>query len=305
MGHLQARPYVDLDDLARIKALNREGRRFNPLSSYLHNGDLDWWLFYGDRNENWSEMIWLWEDQARTLVGWVMLRPKKAQIEMAVRPSLRGGEVEDRMLAWSEARLNSYSHPRQQSITTFAFVDEAERIALLHQRAYQDGDDELAFFAQALTDELPAPVLPDGYHFLDAMRPELAAPRAAVHFDAFTPSKMTTEAYINVMTAPHYDPTLDVVIVAPDGTFAAFAMTWADSETGIGYFEPVGTRRDCQRRGLGRAALYEGMRRLRARGMKLATVFSHTYDVGNLAFYQAAGFNRVNTVRRYTKGVNV
>lgn len=304
MSEIHPRPYEGLTDLERIKALNREGRRFNPLSSYLHNGDLDWWLFYGDRNENWSEMIWLWEDQARALVGWVMLRPKKAQIEMAVRPTLRGGEIEDRMMAWSEARLYTYSHPRQQPITTFAFVDEVERTALLAQRGYQDGEDELAFFAQALTDELPAPVLPDGYHFLDVMRPELAAPRAAVHFDAFSPSKMTTEAYANFMTAPHYDPALDVVVVGPDGQFVAFAMAWADAETGIGYFEPVGTRRDCQRRGLGRAALAEGMRRLRARGMKLATVFCVAHNTGNLVFYQAAGFKRVNTVRRYTKGGN-
>jgi ribosomal protein S18 acetylase RimI-like enzyme len=56
-----------------------------------------------------------------------------------------------------------------------------------------------------------------------------------------------------------------------------------------------------QRKGLGRAALLEGMRRMRARGMTAATALTHTDDAGNVAFYKSVGFQPVTTILKYEK----
>lgn len=50
----------------------------------------------------------------------------------------------------------------------------------------------------------------------------------AVHRNAFAPSRMTVEKYRRIMNAPTYRPDLDLVVVAPDGTFAAFCIVWFD-----------------------------------------------------------------------------
>jgi mycothiol synthase len=105
------------------------------------------------------------------------------------------------------------------------------------------------------------------------------------------------------MTAPDYQPELDVVVVAPDSRFASFAMCWIDPETDIGSFEPVGTRDEFQRRGLGRATMLEGMRRMKARGMTVATVLTWTKDAGNVAFYESLGFEQTNMLRKYTRNL--
>jgi ribosomal protein S18 acetylase RimI-like enzyme len=112
------------------------------------------------------------------------------------------------------------------------------------------------------------------------MRLEYAENRASAHANSFNPSKMTPDYYRGFMQAPGYDPDLDTVVVAPDGRFAAFTMGWIDPANRVGTFEPVGTHREFQRRGLGKAALLEGMRRLQARDM-MATVGCHAHNPGN------------------------
>jgi mycothiol synthase len=59
-----------------------------------------------------------------------------------------------------------------------------------------------------------------------------------------------------------------------------------------GHFEPIATLGEFRRRGLARAAMLDGLRRMRTRGMQTATV---EYDAGNAAareLYAALGFRR-------------
>jgi ribosomal protein S18 acetylase RimI-like enzyme len=153
--------------------------------------------------------------------------------------------------------------------------------------------------------DLPAPVLPEGFHFLERMTIEQADLRADVHFDAFSPgSKMTGERYRHFMTtAPLYDPELDITTMGPDGRFASFAMGWIDAPNKLSQFEPVGTRHEWHRRGLGRAALHEGLRRLKARGVETALVETEADDEGNIAFYQDAGFKISNRLLAYEREI--
>ena len=70
------------------------------------------------------------------------------------------------------------------------------------------------------------------------------------------------EWYRNVQRFPLYRRDLDLVAVAPDGELAAFCTVWFDDVTRTGSFELVGAHPAHQRRGLGRAVMYEGLRRL-------------------------------------------
>ena len=72
-----------------------------------------------------------------------------------------------------------------------------------------------------------------------------------------------TRVYKNVMRLPGYRMDLDLVAVTGGGEFAACCTCWLDSENRVGEFEPVGCHPDFRRRGLTRAVMFEGLRRLR------------------------------------------
>jgi ribosomal protein S18 acetylase RimI-like enzyme len=96
------------------------------------------------------------------------------------------------------------------------------------------------------------------------------------------------EWYANVQRAPLYRRDLDLVAVAPDGELAAFCTLWFDDVTRTAAFEPVGTHPAHQRRGLGKAVMTEGLRRIQQLGATLATVDSYSAAAG--ALYESLGF---------------
>ena len=92
-----------------------------------------------------------------------------------------------------------------------------------------------------------------------------------------------------ILCTPGYAPDLDLVAVAPDGRVAAFAILWlgpAVAGRREGHFEPVGTRPEFRRRGLARALLLDGMRRLRAAGATHALVETEDVREGANGLYQ-------------------
>jgi GNAT superfamily N-acetyltransferase len=94
------------------------------------------------------------------------------------------------------------------------------------------------------------------------------------------------------MASPIYRQERELVVVAPDGRFAAFCTLLLDADNQIGMFEDVGTHADFLRLGLGRALLYAGMHRLRLRGMTTALMPYQPPEVNEAAagLYAQVGF---------------
>lgn len=65
---------------------------------------------------------------------------------------------------------------------------------------------------------------------------------------------------------------------------------WFDPLNGVGLFEPVGTHPDFQGKGLGKAVMAEGMRRMKAAGMRRAVVGFDPSNAAALALYTSMGF---------------
>ena len=143
--------------------------------------------------------------------------------------------------------------------------------------------------------------LPPGYRIRPLAGPDEIPARVEVHRAAFAPSRMTVEKYERLLTMPHYRIEDDLVVEAPDGTLAAFAMAWWDPDARVGEFEPVGTHPDHQRRGLSRALLSWGVRRYAERGARVVQVYSDASNAASEALYEAVGFERRAFHRRYER----
>ncbi|MHB1989003.1 MAG: GNAT family N-acetyltransferase [Acidimicrobiales bacterium] len=114
-------------------------------------------------------------------------------------------------------------------------------------------------------------------------------------------STFTEAHYAEVRRTLLYDPSLDLVIEAPDGTLAACCIAWWDKATGCAEIEPLGVVPEHRRRGLATALCMEVAARVAARhGDK---VFINTGPRADYpapaATYASVGFEVVTRAHRY------
>ena len=117
----------------------------------------------------------------------------------------------------------------------------------------------------------------------------------AVHRAAWVGSSWSIERYAAMRATPAYDETLDLVVEAEPGHFAACCICWADPISRSGSFEPVGTRPSFRGKGITRELIREGFRRLAAKGMASAHTETPNFNMPAQALYESSGFERAGT----------
>ena len=268
-----SRPFAGEEDYPRMRALLTQTYALGgPV--YCTVGDLDWWRGLDDDPDA-IRRARLWVDAAGAVVG--IAWPGGDQVDLMVHPGRR--DLDDEMLAWAESERQvlaggSPEPARSAPLTTWSLESDAPRNTVLGRRGYARSATYHADRARPLDGPLTPPALPPGYSLRSVRGEADLEARVAVHRDAFAPSRMTVAKHRRVMSLPTYRPDLDLVVVAPDGSFAAFTIVWLDSANRMGVFEPLGCHSAHRRRGLGTAILREGMRRLWDLGARTAHVLS-------------------------------
>jgi ribosomal protein S18 acetylase RimI-like enzyme len=103
------------------------------------------------------------------------------------------------------------------------------------------------------------------------------------------------------MQAPIYVPEHEIFVIAPDGQVAAYCIIWTDEITKVGHFEPVGTHPNFQRKGLGKALLFDALRSLKSEGMTEADVCTNHDNEAAIPLYQSVGFEIKKRLLTYKK----
>jgi GNAT superfamily N-acetyltransferase len=119
--------------------------------------------------------------------------------------------------------------------------------------------------------------------------------------DPTAESSFTHAAYEAVRRTWLYDPELDLVAVAPDGTLAGCCIVWQDEATGFAEIEPLGVTPKHRGRGVAGAMCIDAARRVAERGG--AQLFINTgprdeYPAPTAA-YRKVGFKVVERATRY------
>jgi mycothiol synthase len=143
-------------------------------------------------------------------------------------------------------------------------------------------------------------MLPEGFIIRSVAGEHEAAQLAEVHSSSFD-SNWTAKKYLEVLRSPSFTLDNELVVVAPDGRFAAFLVYWLDPMSKAGLFEPVGCHKDFRRRGLTKALMIEGMKRMIDAGMETAVVGNKVGNEAARGLYESLGLKKFCEGLEYSK----
>jgi len=296
---LQARPYRDYLDLANMRQLLVAGTRAHIPASYAHPGNLDWATHYPPADQDMPRNLRLWErvdDDPPELQAWAIFAHNEGSFDLFVQPGLHGTPqheiVMDEYVAWAEARAREAGLKKLWPF--WAMEYDQVLIRLMQARGFEIGqaNPPVPHFERSL-DDLPAPQLPEGFTVQGVRNSEDGRLRAAVTYGAFKRPvawEVHLAEYARFIGSKVYDGERDLFVRSPDGRGASACTIWFEPVNAVGLFEPVGTHPDFQARGLGKAVMAEGMRRMKAAGMQRAIVGFDPNNVAALALYTSLGF---------------
>jgi mycothiol synthase len=303
------RPYRSESDRQAMKELLIAGRQANNGTYYIHNGDLDLWLFYPPLDGDFWNNIYLWDDPGvpGRLLGWVLLSADSVGFDVYVQPELRGSSEWIEMYTWAEEKAAQIARAKDKKKVSVLWIRHDDDVLCDHfnSRGYRLAQGML-HLTRRLPEFIPNQDTKGEYVVRSCKGESEVANRAMTQHKVFgsrAPFEAYLERYKNFMRSPVYDRDLDVVAEASGGQIGAFCTVWTDRVNQVGLFEPVGTHPDFQREGLGKAVMLEGLRRLQERGMKRAIVSTYEDNSPAISFYESLGFHTEFTLGTFEKDV--
>jgi len=294
------RPYKNASDLPHMYDFLAASTAVSAPFTYWRPGNLIWTMC-------WSSIIdptqsgRLWESETGELLGFAWF-DAPSEVTLQVHPRVRGsGLLEDPMLAWAARQAHQTTLNQPATVALFVCDDDPAYLTLLARHGFERGAWSIVYLECSLASTLLPNRPPEGITVRPVAGEHEYVQRVMVHQEANPPSQFTLEAYQRLRASPGYDPGLDLVAVTSDGMLAAYCLCWFDPRTGAGLFEPVATRPAFQRRGMGKAVMWEGLRRLQARGAQTAVLSTGAAEEAALKLYAAVGFKVARRATLYQK----
>lgn len=305
---LTLRKYQQDEDHWKIRAFLREvflANKRREMSWPLYRWD--YWRWHVNENIfrfDLSAAIFLWETSDGRLAA--VLNPDgPGEAFLQVHPEFRSPQLEMEMISAAEIQFAAAQADGRQRLIVWAHEQDQERQTLLQRRGYTRGKWLPEHQRRRdLRDPIPDFQAAEGFTIRALGDVSEHPARSWVSWKAFHPDEPDDQYqghawYANVQRAPLYRRDLDLVAAAPNGEFAAFCTLWFDDVTRTAAFEPVGTHPDYQRKGLGKALMAEGLRRVRDLGATLCTVGSYSEAAG--ALYASLGFTAYDLCEAWVK----
>ncbi len=304
---INSRMYENEYDFEQMQELLMEARQLTSDWRYAHVGELTFNYFMVAIHLNPQEHIRVWHDNKK-LVGYAILGEDPA-IDWQVLPQYEWCGIENEAFMWAEERVGDLRKQDEKrwggDLVSGSRQDDLKRIAFLEQNGFQYcGDFAEVNMLRSLEEPIAESQLPDGYIVREFTGVNEITNRASIQREVWHPwtvGNVSDDDYIRFMHLPGYLPDLDIVTVAPDGVIAAYVNGWIDPINKIGDFGPVGALEVYRRRGLTRAGLLEGMRRMKAHGMVRVCISTTVTNVPARRLYESIGFRIVNKYLDFTK----
>lgn len=210
------------------------------------------------------------------------------------------------MVTWGEACTRSgktLTAGETSTLDTSCREEHHERLEFIRQHGFRQTDVVSVGMKRPLAEAIPEPELPAGFSIRPIKGTEEAEAVAATHRAAFGTDYMTTENRLAIMGTSEYDSSLDLMVIAPDDSIAAYC-TCSVNPSGEGYTDPVATHPRFQRLGLAKAMLLKGMQLLKERGMESANLGTSGSNIAMQKTAESVGFRMEHKTLWFEKEVN-
>jgi mycothiol synthase len=268
------------DDYWRLRAFLRETFLLHECRTFnWPAARLDYWRWHIMLNcrdtDALADWIYIWET-ADGQIAAVLVAEDPGQVFPQIHPAYRNAELEEEMIALAEGKF-AIEREGQQVVCIWADSQDTTRQEILMRRGYQRGRWTESQWRRDLDEPIPAVTIPEGYTIrslgdADEIPARSWASWRGFHPDAPDEDYEGWEWYHNIQRCPLYRRDLDIVAVAPGGEIASFTTFWYDDATRSVMVEPVATVPEHLRRGLARATISEGLRRVQKLGATRAFV---------------------------------
>lgn len=316
---LTKRPYAGEGDLQAIADFLNACEAVDKLDEWTSVAELR--VEFDTPSVDKGRDIRLWEDAKGQLIGfgqvWI---PQQGEVIdgwlwFRVHPSTRGGNVEKQIIRWGEERMREVRQERGVPVKLRASArDRQEEQVFVLESCGFTCDRYFFTMERSLKEPIAEPQFPNGFtlgHREGAQDTEAWVQLYNQSFiDHWNHHPLTVENVNHYLTDPDYRPELDLIALAPDGTFAAFCYCHIHTEDNAhsgrneGWIAILGTRRGFRRIGLGRAILLAGMHQLKAAGMDMAKLGVDAENPnGALQLYESVGFHKIYTRLSFVKDV--
>jgi GNAT superfamily N-acetyltransferase len=274
------------DDFWRTRNFLREIFLLNGRLEHSWNvARLDYWRWHYIKTCNIFESVekgmTLWENTDGKIIA-VLNHLGGSELRLHIHPHFRSAELENEILAYAEENFYAVTEDGRRYIHMPIFEDDKQRQEIAQSRDYKKQSGWGHHYRRNLDSSIPNTPIPSGYAIRSMGDAKEYPARSWASWRAFHNDEPDENYdgdyswYANLQSAPLYRRDLDVIAVASDGSIASFCTIFYDDYTRSAVTVLVGTAAEHWQRGLGKAVITEGLRRLKEMGCTL--VFSTAHE---------------------------
>jgi len=268
---------------------NLDGNWLRPAWDYMHS--------HPNLDESALERIGIWENQGR-IVGVAHYESTLGEAFFQVHPAYSA--LKAQMLGYAEEHLGGLTESGAGDLHVYINDFDQDFEGLASSRGYQATEQSSRPLSElCIPGTIPGIDLPQGFRLKsladdnDLRKVHRALWRGFDHEGE--PPDEGIEDRRKMQSSPRFRKDLTIVVEAPTGDFVSFCGMWYEGGNRIAYIEPLATDPDFRQMGLGKAAVWEGIRRCKGLGAAVAYVGS------DQEFYKAIGFARRFASRCWVK----
>jgi len=197
----------------------------------------------------------------------------------------------DEVLEWIEGHCSTQrAEPGELRLSVVALEGSAAREAALQRRGFERGTRYGIQRVRDTREPTPDCGAPEGFEVRSVRVQDLEEIARGIRVVFGHGEWFTKEVLEQTSRASFYHDDLDLVVVDPDGKIASFCTFRLDSPSGVAELEPMGTLPEYRGRGLAKALLCEGFRRLEKYDPKLLYIDGAADNPAANRLYEATGF---------------
>jgi ribosomal protein S18 acetylase RimI-like enzyme len=246
----------------------------------------------------------LWRDEKENLVAFAFLDPFDNLIFECTNScefeTLFLAEAEDAAQTMREKFKGNQDHP---TLDGSSRDTDIRRIRAFERAGFIRSAFESVFLLFVLKQKLEEAVLPEGFRIRPMKGSNELDDYITLHRAAFGTENMTRAFRESIMATDTYNPDLDLVMETPEGQLAGFCVCQIGEAECEGWTDPIGVHPDFQGKGLGKAILLYGLKKLKERGIKLAKLGTRSDNYAMLALAKSAGFREDYRRVWFSKGL--